>query len=229
MLKKILVKIRLTDKYTRRQLADFTAKHGTSTQTLDIGSSGPAKFLGDFPNCTTLDFIAKEGVDIVADVHDLNNFDDDSYESIILFEVLEHLHSPHVALDELFRVLAPGGTLLLSTRFIYPFHGEPNDYYRFTEQGLRFLLSKFEIEEIVPESTTAGAVGVVLERIGRQTETLGIRQLAVLWFIASRIMIALSFVLTSQYTTIHKSERISQIASSGYYVACRKPLLISEA
>ena len=178
----------------------------------------------DFPNCETLDFYDTDGVDYAADVHDLHIFNDNEYESIICLEVLEHLHSPHVAIGELFRVLKPGGVLLLSTRFIFPIHAEPNDYYRFTEQGLRHLLDEFEIIELTPESTTTGAIGVMLERIGRQSKTLGIRQLSLLWFIASRVMIALSFVLTSQYSNVHQTEPISQIATSGYYVACRKPL-----
>lgn len=221
ILKTLLRNFGLTDKYTRKRLASFTAKYATSERTLDIGSAGAGEHLDHFPNTETLDLQKTAGVDFEGDVHDLRDFGDNEYASITCFEVLEHLHSPHLAISELFRVLKPGGVLLVSTRFIFPVHAEPNDYYRFTEHGLRHLFSDFEIIELVPESTTLGALGVMFERIGRQTTTLGFRPLSLVWFFASRLLIAISFVLSSEYDSVARSQPVAQIASSGYYMACR--------
>jgi hypothetical protein len=37
---------------------------------------------------------------------------------------------------------------VLSTRFMYPFHADPDDYYRFTDHGLQQLLQPFQRVEI---------------------------------------------------------------------------------
>jgi SAM-dependent methyltransferase len=50
----------------------------------------------------------------VADLVDLP-FPDDQFDRIVCFEVIEHVDHPELVLDELARVLAPGGLLLISS------------------------------------------------------------------------------------------------------------------
>lgn len=72
-----------------------------------------------------------------------------SVDSIKCTEVLEHVEDPDSVIEELSRVLKPGGTLVLSMPFNYRVHGDPHDYQRFTEHKLRTLLSKyFKVEKI---------------------------------------------------------------------------------
>jgi SAM-dependent methyltransferase len=54
--------------------------------------------------------------------------------------VLEHLHTPEVAISEAFRVLKPGGFLYLEVPFLQGFHADPHDYFRFTQVGLKSIL-----------------------------------------------------------------------------------------
>jgi ubiquinone/menaquinone biosynthesis C-methylase UbiE len=68
---------------------------------------------------------------------------DQSMDSIMMFEVMEHVPTPDLLLRECFRVLKEGGTMIGSTRFMYPQHGSPSDYYRFTEAALKTLLEDF--------------------------------------------------------------------------------------
>lgn len=78
---------------------------------------------------------------------------DKSFDSILCTEVLEHLPTPQIAINEIHRILKPGGVLILSAPQEYWLHEEPHDYYRYTKYGLISLLTKnnmFAIKEVIP-------------------------------------------------------------------------------
>ncbi|MFQ5718240.1 MAG: methyltransferase domain-containing protein [Acidobacteriota bacterium] len=64
-------------------------------------------------------------------------FEDNSFDTIILSDVLEHIPRPMFLWSEMGRVLRPGGKILLNVPFYYWLHETPHDYYRFTEYALR--------------------------------------------------------------------------------------------
>jgi SAM-dependent methyltransferase len=66
----------------------------------------------------------------------------ESYDMVLSTQVLEHVSSPQAYLREAFRVLKPGGVLLLSTHGVYPDHGCPFDYWRWTADGLTLELER---------------------------------------------------------------------------------------
>jgi SAM-dependent methyltransferase len=67
------------------------------------------------------------------------------FDLIICTEVLEHVANPFLAINEIFRLLKKGGILLLSTPFNFRIHGPLPDCWRFTEHGLKILLTDFKI------------------------------------------------------------------------------------
>ena len=69
-------------------------------------------------------------------------FEDNSFDTILCFEVLEHVFTPHETLDDLYRVLKPGGKLMLTIPFFCNEHEVPYDYGRYTYYGLKYLLNK---------------------------------------------------------------------------------------
>lgn len=72
------------------------------------------------------------------------SFGTESFDFILSDQVLEHLEGdPQGAFDESWRVLRPGGIMIHTTVFIYPIHGSPGDYWRFTPDALRLLARKF--------------------------------------------------------------------------------------
>lgn len=96
----------------------------------------PREYIG----CDTLE---GPGVDRIEDAHALT-FPDESVGAVLMFELLEHLPRPQVAVAEAQRVLAPDGLLVLSVPFDYRLHAFPVDYWRFTASGISLLLSEFE-------------------------------------------------------------------------------------
>lgn len=95
----------------------------------------------------TLDIDKSANADICCDLHDIK-WEADYFDSVVAIEVLEHLYNPQKAVDEMRRILKPGGVCVLSTRFIHPYHSGPKDYYRFTWDSLSYLFKKFSKVEI---------------------------------------------------------------------------------
>lgn len=83
------------------------------------------------------------GVDVVLDLHGLE-LRDGTVGTAICMDTLEHVEYPRKAVQEMWRVLAPGGILIMSSVMNFPIHGYPNDYWRFTPEGFRSLLGVFD-------------------------------------------------------------------------------------
>jgi SAM-dependent methyltransferase len=69
---------------------------------------------------------------------------------VISTQVLEHVPNPAHYVAECFRVLKPGGSLLLTTHGVFHDHGCPYDFQRWTADGLRRLIeeSGFRVDEV---------------------------------------------------------------------------------
>ena len=78
---------------------------------------------------------------------------DETYAGVLLTQVLEHVSEPQAVLDELYRILRPGGLLYLSVPQSQGEHQPPHDYFRYTRYGLSHLLEKagFTVMDIHPE------------------------------------------------------------------------------
>jgi SAM-dependent methyltransferase len=93
---------------------------------------------------TGTDFRPGPGVDRVEDLRALG-FEDGSVGTALCLETLEHVEDPFAAGRELARVTrADGGVCLVSTPLLLGIHGYPNDYWRFTPEGMRVVLGGFD-------------------------------------------------------------------------------------
>ena len=98
----------------------------------------------------TLDSSPRYNPTIAGDIHNLP-FADASVPAILCISTFEHIEDPKRAAEEIYRVLKPGGKLLLFTHFIYPYHarrGVYGDTFRFTDEGLKFLFRQFSSIEL---------------------------------------------------------------------------------
>ncbi len=80
-------------------------------------------------------------VDVLCPATDLP-FEDASYDTVLVTQVIEHVADHGAMLAEAHRVLRDGGTLIVSGPLYWPLHEEPFDFFRFTEHGFRFLLER---------------------------------------------------------------------------------------
>ncbi|THB78732.1 MAG: SAM-dependent methyltransferase [Desulfobulbaceae bacterium] len=75
-------------------------------------------------------------------------FQDNSFDAVMSFAVLEHVKYPFKVAEELIRVLKPGGKLTVSAAFLQPAHGYPHHYFNMTSSGMRTLFENgIDIED----------------------------------------------------------------------------------
>jgi SAM-dependent methyltransferase len=137
---------------------------------LDIGCAGghvrewleKCEYVGlDYP--VTAQSMYGTRPDIFADGAALP-FADESMDTVLLLEVLEHVGDDRAVLHEIARVLKPGGILLLSVPFLYPLHDAPYDHRRFTAPGLKAAITRagMESESLVSRNRGFESVALLL-------------------------------------------------------------------
>lgn len=91
-------------------------------------------------------------VNLVGDAHILSRFvRERSLDGVLSASVLEHIQAPWVVAAEVNRVLKPGGLVYHQVPGAWPAHAQPNDFWRFSAEGLRVLFgpaSGFEVLEV---------------------------------------------------------------------------------
>jgi SAM-dependent methyltransferase len=114
------------------------------------------------PHVVNLDAIHFRNIDVVNSYATLP-FRDCTFDSVISQAVFEHLADPFLASREILRVLKPGGTALIDTAFMQPFHADPNHYFNMTISGLRQVMRGFEIVEIGVQPYQQPSLGLLMQ------------------------------------------------------------------
>jgi Methylase involved in ubiquinone/menaquinone biosynthesis len=107
------------------------------------------------------------GTDIEVSGHDHQNeqidvyydgktlpFDDASFDSVFSSEVFEHIFNLPEILDELHRVIKPGGHMLITLPFVWDEHEIPYDFARYTSFGIRHILTEKGFVVLEQQKTT---------------------------------------------------------------------------
>ncbi len=100
-----------------------------------------------YPGALHLDIDDFPGVDLVGTAEALP-FLDDSLDGALSEVVLEHVERPERVISETLRVLKPGGRFFFIAPFLFPFHGHPSDFRRWSRQGLMADFAAFTDLEV---------------------------------------------------------------------------------
>jgi len=101
----------------------------------------------------------KNRVDVICPATDLK-FPDLSFDSILCTQVLEHVFEHDKLINEVYRVLNPGGHIILTVPFAWELHEEPHDFFRYSKHALKQLFENagFTIDYIRPNGGKWAAI-----------------------------------------------------------------------
>jgi SAM-dependent methyltransferase len=104
--------------------------------------------------------------DVVSSALDVP-FSDNTFDTVVSTEVLEHVPEPLRALKEMHRVLKPGGHLVLSTPMYCPRHEVPYDFFRYPYDGMLYLIkeSGLDLVKLYNRGRSYVFVGQVIQQV----------------------------------------------------------------
>jgi SAM-dependent methyltransferase len=211
--------LKMSKVLSRKGLYEFLSKEYAAipqgADVLSIGAGGEIdQLLQEFAKrigfrVVSFDIDESRGPDIIGDICSYN-FDRTQFDVVVMSEVLEHLHSPHLGLKNIHGILKKGGTLILSTPFILPMHDRPHDYFRFTRYGLEFLLKDFRRVQVEERNSYFEAIDVLWVRL-LQTNSRPSRLLCL-------VIIPLIFYLKRPLTALLTRLISTDAMTTGYVV-----------
>lgn len=207
-------------KITRKAQMKFLNQYKTDESVLDIGA-GYAPYKKLFPNRTSVDIDKSVNPDILADITKLP-ISENSYGTVLCIEIFEHLKDPYLAVKELNRIIKPGGRLIITTRFLYPLHMVPDDYWRYTPYIIRDIFKDWDIEKIEFESESFTALGILLQRLAMQSEIRGGKFTKAFVYLTAWVFTKLDWLIIKQYGEIERSNETKGVFTTGIYVSVRK-------
>lgn len=123
------------------ELIDLILKYGHGP-VLDLGSGYNANIFPDL-GTVKLDIFPLQNVDVVAYGERLP-FRHETFEAVISMSAFEHVQNPFLLINNINKVLVPGGEVFIETAFLQPVHAFPDHYFNMTKQGLEYLCADFE-------------------------------------------------------------------------------------
>ena len=106
-------------------------------------------------------------LDCEADLNEPLEFASETYDTVVLSDVLEHIAEPQALLSEVSRILKSGsGVLLLNVPFLYQIHEEPHDFHRYTCFSLQRMCAIADLD-VVNISSLGGAPEVLIDILSK--------------------------------------------------------------
>lgn len=110
------------------EVLDLGSKNGTSSYYEHIKRDKDCRV-------TFTDLVPGPGV-IPVNVEELFPFISASFDTVIAFHLFEHVYDFWRIPGEIFRILKPGGRVIVAVPFIHEYHSDPGDYWRMSGEAL---------------------------------------------------------------------------------------------
>ena len=125
------------------------------------------------PNLVKTDgFVYDASLDFVVDAHNLP-FSENTFVYVYSLAVFEHLHSPWITADEIYRVLKPGGKVYTLVAFQQHLHGYPHHYFNVAIPGARRLFKNFTDVAVAPSPCSSmSQIAYILMDLYKMVEKL---------------------------------------------------------
>lgn len=94
-----------------------------------------------YQDVSGVDMLEGPGVDLVADLEEPPPPSMGTFSHIECMSVLEHSRRPWLLAANLQALLEVGGTIFIAVPFCWRYHAYPNDFFRFTFQGIEALFA----------------------------------------------------------------------------------------
>lgn len=93
-------------------------------------------------------------------------FKDESFDTILCTQVLEHVFEPFCAFNEMRRILRCGGVIIIGTPLIYWIHEAPVDYLRYTRYFYQKIATTYDFE-ILCLKEVGGIMNVLVDILSK--------------------------------------------------------------
>jgi SAM-dependent methyltransferase len=164
--KKLSRKRLIKRKFSTKNLERLCRENATTEPTIIVHSED-VDYSDYFPNAFTLSKRTKKPADMYVDKHyrDLGKIEPESYDVALCTGLLEHVPDPQRLIDDLHRVLKPGGTVIMSASAVFSYHEGPENYFMFTTWGMKHLFRDWsEIKSVQGSSQPFETVGILMQR-----------------------------------------------------------------
>ena len=109
-------------------------------------------------------------VDIICPATDIP-LPNESKDTVFSTQVIEHVADHQALLNEAYRILKPGGHVIVSGPMAWEHHEEPYDFFRFTKYGFEYIFEKagFTDVEIIPNGGKWDMIGQLFHNAFRSS------------------------------------------------------------
>jgi len=139
---------------------------------LEVGGTAKDKDFYEVNSGTSYKILNIEpgvGVDIVGDVHNASLVEANSFDSIIIFNVLEHCYAPWQVVENIHKWLKPGGKCFAMVPSSIRLHATPMDYWRPLPDAFAWMFQNFSQHKLYiygnPISVIASYHGIAQEEL----------------------------------------------------------------
>ncbi len=208
----------LSKKISRKNLYKFINNElnkQSGINCLNIGSGGPIEELlkKKVKNYYSIDIDVSRKPNEIMDVCSKNFKVNFIPNLVCIFETLEHCQNPIMAVQNIFKTLNKGNMCLASVPFNFHIHDEPNDFFRFTENGCKLIFKDFSDVKVIRRNGWLESVFVNIIRLEKEKNLLS--------KIIGKFFIILNIILYPIIILIQKIAPSKKL-TTGYFIIATK-------